>query len=63
MPVSWPDEALKAQAVAAHNYALYCTATAAPDWYRLADSRPGTTAERLTDRSLPRLTGLPVDQL
>lgn len=24
MPVSWPDEALKAQAVAAHSYALYC---------------------------------------
>ena len=24
MPVSWPDEALKAQAVAAHTYALYC---------------------------------------
>ena len=23
-PVSWPDEALKAQAVAAHSYALYC---------------------------------------
>ena len=23
MPVSWPDEALKAQAVAAHSYALY----------------------------------------
>ena len=24
MPVSWPDEALKAQAVAVHSYALYC---------------------------------------
>ena len=24
MPISWPDEALKAQAVAAHSYALYC---------------------------------------
>ena len=24
MPVSWPDEALKTQAVAAHTYALYC---------------------------------------
>ena len=24
MPVSWPDEALKAQAIAAHSYALYC---------------------------------------
>lgn len=24
MPISWPDEALKAQAVAAHSYALFC---------------------------------------
>ena len=24
MPLSWPDEALKAQIVAAHSYALYC---------------------------------------
>lgn len=24
MPVSWPDEALKAQAIACHSYALYC---------------------------------------
>ena len=24
MPVSWPDEALKAQIIAAHSYALYC---------------------------------------
>ena len=24
MPLTWPDEALKAQAVAAHSYALYC---------------------------------------
>lgn len=24
MPVSWPDEALKAQAIAAHSYLLYC---------------------------------------
>ena len=31
MPVSWPDEALKAQAVAAHSYALYCRDHAAPD--------------------------------
>lgn len=23
-PISWPDEALKAQAVAAHSYVLYC---------------------------------------
>ena len=24
MPISWPDEALKAQIIAAHSYALYC---------------------------------------
>lgn len=24
MPINWPDEAIKAQAVAAHSYALYC---------------------------------------
>lgn len=24
MPISWPDEALKAQAIAAHSYLLYC---------------------------------------
>ena len=24
MPINWPDEALKAQAIAAHSYALYC---------------------------------------
>ena len=35
MPVSWPDEALKAQAIAAHSYALYCrdhTADPAAGW-------------------------------
>ena len=32
MPVTWPDEALKAQAVAAHSYVLYCRDhTAAPE--------------------------------
>ncbi len=32
MPITWPDEALKAQAVAAHSYALYCRDHAAsPD--------------------------------
>ena len=35
MPLTWPDEALKAQAVAAHSYALYCrdhTAAANGAW-------------------------------
>ena len=35
MPMDWPDEALKAQAIAAHSYALYCrdhAADAAQGW-------------------------------
>lgn len=35
MPADWPDEALKAQAIAAHSYALYCrdhAANAAQGW-------------------------------
>ncbi|MEG1366986.1 MAG: SpoIID/LytB domain-containing protein, partial [Oscillospiraceae bacterium] len=31
MPISWPDEALKAQGVAAHSYALARKALASPD--------------------------------
>ncbi len=31
MPIQWPDEALKAQAVAAHSYALYQKQNAGPD--------------------------------
>lgn len=32
MPITWPDEALRAQAVAAHSYALYCRDhTTSPD--------------------------------
>lgn len=31
MPINWPDEALKAQAVAAHSYALYQKQHAGPD--------------------------------
>ena len=42
MPVSWPDEALKAQAVAAHSYALYCrdhTAGADDAWFSADPAR------------------------
>ena len=42
MPVSWPDEALKAQAVAAHSYALYCrdhTALQSGAWLTAAPAR------------------------
>ncbi len=46
MPVSWPDEALKAQAVAAHSYALYCRDHAAPDsiGWLTADRHDGRAA-------------------
>ena len=33
MPMTWPDEALKAQAVACHSYALYCKANNDPAAY------------------------------
>ncbi len=33
MPLTWPDEALKAQAVASHSYALYCKANNDPAAY------------------------------
>ena len=42
MPVSWPDEALKAQAVAAHSYALYRrdhTAEASGAWFTADPAR------------------------
>lgn len=40
MPVAWPDEALKAQAVAAHSYVLYCR-----DHSGAADGGPWLTAD------------------
>ena len=39
MPVSWPDEALKAQAVACHSYILYCRD------HRSADDAPWLTVD------------------
>lgn len=33
MPITWPDEALKAQAVACHSYALFCKANNDPSAY------------------------------
>ena len=52
MPVSWPDEALKAQAVAAHSYALYCRdhASAANGSWLSAD--PARRQGYLTDAVL-----------
>ena len=52
MPLSWPDEALKAQAVAAHSYVLYCRdhATAANGAWLSAD--PARRQGYLTDAVL-----------
>ncbi len=52
MPVSWPDEALKAQIVAAHSYALYCRdhASAANGSWLSAD--PARRQGYLTDSVL-----------
>jgi len=49
MPVSWPDEALKAQAVAAHSYALYCRDHAAPDSIGWLTADPARRQSCLTD--------------
>ena len=50
MPLTWPDEALKAQIVAAHSYALYCRR-------QLALCRPGTAAGLPDRRRPPQLLG------
>lgn len=42
MPITWPDEALKAQAIAAHSYALYCrdhSADPASGWLTVDPAR------------------------
>ena len=57
MPLSWPDEALKAQIVAAHSYALYCRdhASAANGSWLSAD--PARRQGYLTDAVLPSYWG------
>ena len=52
MPITWPDEALKAQAIAAHSYALYCRdhASAANGSWLSAD--PARRQGYLTDAVL-----------
>lgn len=57
MPLTWPDEALKAQIVAAHSYALYCRdhASAANGSWLSAD--PARRQGYLTDAVLPQLLG------
>ena len=49
MPVSWPDEALKAQAVAAHSYALYCRDHAASESTAWLTADPARRQGCLTD--------------
>lgn len=61
MPLSWPDEALKAQAVAAHSYVLYCRdhATAANRAWLSAD--PARRQGYLTDAVLHSYWGTRYD--
>lgn len=61
MPLSWPDEALKAQAVAAHSYVLYCRdhATAANGAWLSAD--PARRQGYLTDTVLHSYWGTRYD--
>lgn len=61
MPLSWPDEALKAQAVAAHSYVLYCRdhATAANGAWLSAD--PARRQGYLTDPVLHSYWGTRYD--
>ena len=61
MPLSWPDEALKTQAVAAHSYVLYCRdhATAANGAWLSAD--PARRQGYLTDAVLHSYWGTRYD--
>lgn len=61
MPLSWPDEALKAQAVAAHSYVLYCRdhTTAANGAWLSAD--PARRQGYLTDAVLHSYWGARYD--
>ena len=52
MPVSWPDEALKAQAIAAHSYALYCRDHAADPAAGWLTADPARRQGYLTDTVL-----------
>ena len=61
MPLSWPDEAIKAQAVAAHSYVLYCRdhATATNGAWLSAD--PARRQGYLTDAVLHSYWGTRYD--
>ena len=62
MPVSWPDEALKAQAVATHSYALYCRDHAAPDSIGWLTADPARRQGCLTDPVLRSYWGTAYEQ-
>ena len=52
MPITWPDEALKAQAIAAHSYALYCRDHAADPAAGWLTADPARRQGYLTDAVL-----------
>ena len=52
MPITWPDEALKAQAIAAHSYALYCRDHAADPAAGWLTADPARRQGYLTDTVL-----------
>ena len=52
MPADWPDEALKAQAIAAHSYALYCRDHAAAATQGWLSADPARRQGYLTDAVL-----------
>ena len=58
MPVTWPDEALKAQAVAAHSYVLYCRDHAAAPETGWLTADPARRQGVLTDPVLHSYWGV-----
>ena len=58
MPVTWPDEALKAQAVAAHSYILYCRDHAAAPETGWLTADPARRQGVLTDPVLHSYWGV-----
>lgn len=60
MPMDWPDEALKAQAIAAHSYVLYCRDHAADSAQGWLTADPGTAAGLPDGRRAAQLLGHPV---
>lgn len=62
MPVSWPDEALKAQAVAAHTYALYCRDHAAAENGAWLTADPARRQGCLTEPVLRSYWGTAYDE-